>query len=419
MCFLLMASVLAAQAGALLELTGDTPSVKFGPPGAPTLTLIHNTTEDKLTCSGKIQAADILIEGMSVASSIEDVGELRQEVATLRQEMAALRQQMAGMATFVGLKPPPPPRPQIPGGYTGSMPSDVTSGIWMGRVFGDNGPAEGACPKHQFCYCGIISNSTAEAAGFGDPGQSFTWAAWLKPETQATLTAAPGFEMYEDHFRYGMLGVRGWPPEADLGKSRLFDGASTSWYGAALSASFGENCNGFSEDGAKMEALRELFDDHRWHHVAKVEQSPSVDGTGSDQASPNQKVYIDGVLFADTDDYGCTGTGHGDDHSSAMPFHWGAQPWIGSNDGPNGYYGAVAHVGIYSSMLTQAEIQSLMTNFDECGTNPSSLACWRLDAATDVANIPDESMSGSHNAHLLYSCRENGNYYAIVGGDSN
>ena len=59
--FVLVASVLAVQDGAVLELTGEAPKVEFG--GA--LTLIHNATEDQLTCSGKIQASDVLIEGTS------------------------------------------------------------------------------------------------------------------------------------------------------------------------------------------------------------------------------------------------------------------------------------------------------------------------------------------------------------------
>jgi len=77
--FVLVASVLAAQNGAVLELTGEAPKVEFG--GA--LTLIHNATEDELVCSGKIRASDVVIEGTSTT-----VADLIGEVATLRQDMA-------------------------------------------------------------------------------------------------------------------------------------------------------------------------------------------------------------------------------------------------------------------------------------------------------------------------------------------
>jgi len=100
-----VASVLAVQNGAVLEMTGDAAKIEFG--GA--LTLIHNNTEDQLTCSGKIQASDVLIEGTSTT-----VADLIGEVATLRQEMAAVK-------AFVGMMPPPvvsspvsPPPPAVP-----------------------------------------------------------------------------------------------------------------------------------------------------------------------------------------------------------------------------------------------------------------------------------------------------------------
>jgi len=102
----LVTSVLATQNGAVLELTGDAPKVEFG--GA--LTLIHNATEDKLTCSGKIQAADVLIEGTSTT-----VADLIGEMAVLRQAMEVVRQEMATMKAFVGMMPPPPsPAPAQP-----------------------------------------------------------------------------------------------------------------------------------------------------------------------------------------------------------------------------------------------------------------------------------------------------------------
>ena len=95
-----VASVLAAvQNGAVLEMTGDAAKIEFG--GG--LTLSHNTSEDQLTCSGKIKATDVLIEGTSTT-----VADLIGEVAVLRQEMAAVK-------AFVGMMPPPAsPLPSVP-----------------------------------------------------------------------------------------------------------------------------------------------------------------------------------------------------------------------------------------------------------------------------------------------------------------
>ena len=102
-------SVLAVQNGAVLEMTGDAAKIEFG--GA--LTLIHNATEDKLTCSGKIQASDVLIEGTSTT------------VADVIGEVAALRQEMAAVKAFVGMMPPSAPLPSL--GFEGS--SLVTSQV--------------------------------------------------------------------------------------------------------------------------------------------------------------------------------------------------------------------------------------------------------------------------------------------------
>jgi len=91
--FVLAVSVLgqAVQNGALLELTGEAAKVEFG--GA--LTLIHNSSEDELVCSGKIRASDVVIEGTTttVADLISKVGSLESDVAALKQ--------------FVGMMPPP------------------------------------------------------------------------------------------------------------------------------------------------------------------------------------------------------------------------------------------------------------------------------------------------------------------------
>ena len=85
-------SVLAVQNGAVLEMTGDAAKIEFG--GA--LTLIHNTAEDQLTCSGKTQASDVLIEGTSttVADLIGEVAALRKNVVQF-QDTVALTQLLA------------------------------------------------------------------------------------------------------------------------------------------------------------------------------------------------------------------------------------------------------------------------------------------------------------------------------------
>ena len=98
-------------------MTGDAAKIEFG--GA--LTLIHNNTEDQLTCSGKIQASDVLIEGTSTT-----VADLIGEVAALRQDMAAVKQ-------FVGMMPPPPPLPPPPsappGPTTVALPDSSASRV--------------------------------------------------------------------------------------------------------------------------------------------------------------------------------------------------------------------------------------------------------------------------------------------------
>ena len=78
--FLLVASVLAVQNSGVLELTGDAPKVQFG-----ALTLIHNATEDKLTCSGTLEASDVRITGTSTT------------VADLITRLAALESQTSAM----------------------------------------------------------------------------------------------------------------------------------------------------------------------------------------------------------------------------------------------------------------------------------------------------------------------------------
>jgi len=129
---------LPAQNGAVLELTGDSPKVDFG--GA--LTLIHNATEDKLTCSGTLEASDVRIAGTSTT-----VAQLIAEHATMKDDIAALKQ-------FVGMMPPPAsPPPLAPLSWTQFVgyPEDANgnnydvAGLW--HYLGPAGQAPPAGPN--------------------------------------------------------------------------------------------------------------------------------------------------------------------------------------------------------------------------------------------------------------------------------
>jgi len=99
--FVLAVSVLgqAVQNGALLELSGEAAKIEFG--GA--LSLIHNSTEDELVCSGKIRASDVIIEGTTTT------------VAEIVADYAAMKVDIAALKHFVGMMPPPvSPPPSMP-----------------------------------------------------------------------------------------------------------------------------------------------------------------------------------------------------------------------------------------------------------------------------------------------------------------
>ena len=93
--FVLAVSVLgqAADNGGVLELIGEAAKVEFG--GA--LTLIHDSTEDELVCSGKIRASDVVIQGTTTT-----VAQMMAEHAMMKDDIAALKQ-------FVGMSSPSPP----------------------------------------------------------------------------------------------------------------------------------------------------------------------------------------------------------------------------------------------------------------------------------------------------------------------
>jgi len=80
MYFVLAVAVLgqSVQNGALLKLTGEAAKIEFG--GA--LSLIYNSTEDELVCSGKIRASNVVIEGTTTT-----VADLVGEVANLKAQL--------------------------------------------------------------------------------------------------------------------------------------------------------------------------------------------------------------------------------------------------------------------------------------------------------------------------------------------
>ena len=101
--FLLVALALGfvrAEKSAILELTGDAPTVHFGKlGGSDVLTLVHSPAEEKLTCSGTLEATDVRIAGTSTT-----VADLIGEVATLRQEMAAVKDRDDATAGFASAR---------------------------------------------------------------------------------------------------------------------------------------------------------------------------------------------------------------------------------------------------------------------------------------------------------------------------
>lgn len=75
-----------AEKGAVLELTGDAPTVHFGElGGSNVLTLVHSPAEEKLTCSGILEASDVRINGTSTT-----VADLISRVATFQEQIQAM-----------------------------------------------------------------------------------------------------------------------------------------------------------------------------------------------------------------------------------------------------------------------------------------------------------------------------------------
>jgi len=161
--FVFAVSVLAqsVQNGALLKLTGEAAKVEFG--GA--LTLIHNSTDDKLVCSGKIQASDVVIDGSATT------------VADLMSEFDAMKTRMAALEQFVGWRPPmspppmsPPPMlppPMLPPSTTPTTPPPTTP---------PSTPSQNGCNSDSFANC--ISSAYIPSCCLGGCASSYL-ACWM------------------------------------------------------------------------------------------------------------------------------------------------------------------------------------------------------------------------------------------------
>lgn len=101
-----LSSVLSQEAtsGAVLELTGDEPTVRFG----GDLTLVHDASNNKLSCSGALEAADLRIAGSSVS-----VAQMMTRLASLEslqsQMVTRLSSLEARVATLEASPPSLPP----------------------------------------------------------------------------------------------------------------------------------------------------------------------------------------------------------------------------------------------------------------------------------------------------------------------
>ena len=85
MAYFLLATSVLGQDPTRFTISGAQSVLQFGSHD-DSIRLIRNATEDELVCSGKIKAADVLIEGTSTT-----VADLIGEVATLRQDVAETR----------------------------------------------------------------------------------------------------------------------------------------------------------------------------------------------------------------------------------------------------------------------------------------------------------------------------------------
>ena len=192
--FLLVASVATTQEqdGAVLELTGQTPSVIYGLTDASdSLTLTRNASEDKLICCGEFEAADLRIAGTSTT-----VADLIREVATLRQDMAAVKQ-------FVGMMPPPamPPPASPPPDWKLIFRQTVTAGNdWLWASHSNEWIVNADDPSSlQYSIMGHLENYRAADGTFTfklawpQYGTYNTWKQSSNPATSDADLAATGY----------------------------------------------------------------------------------------------------------------------------------------------------------------------------------------------------------------------------------
>jgi len=154
-----------ASNGAVLEMSGDAAKIEFG--GA--LTLIHNTTEDQLTCSGKIQASDVLIEGTSTT-----VAEMMAEHAAMKDDIAALKQ-------FVGMMPPPSmppaaPPPAQPFSHPHGYFIRVQAAAWAQLPYGCTATS---CLSQGQRSCFVVETGETEPSKWNHGGSDSDWCGYV------------------------------------------------------------------------------------------------------------------------------------------------------------------------------------------------------------------------------------------------
>ena len=103
-----LVSVLGQEAasGSVLELTGDEATVRFG----RSLSLVHDASNDKLSCSGALEAADLRIAGSSVT-----VAQMMSRLASLESLQSQMGVRLSSLeAQIATLEAPPSPPPLLP-----------------------------------------------------------------------------------------------------------------------------------------------------------------------------------------------------------------------------------------------------------------------------------------------------------------
>jgi len=151
--FVFVASVLALQDGAVIELTGQTPRVIYGQRDASdALTLTRNASEDKLVCSGEFEATDLRIAGTSTT-----VADLISRVTTLEEQVSSIiptwnmtcHQKAVGTCTSLKLSEP--------GSCSGARNLCAADGGCTGVWSSGSGCYKMTCNEHEPAFGHCIS----------------------------------------------------------------------------------------------------------------------------------------------------------------------------------------------------------------------------------------------------------------------